>query len=57
MPRISADIVAIDAHVHLSDARALAARPQRAEQMAKYFKRGGRSCPWRRWPSSIDSAT
>lgn len=39
MPRISADIVAIDAHVHLSDARALAARPQRAEQMAKYFKR------------------
>ncbi len=45
MPRISSDIVAIDAHVHLSDARALAARPQRAEQMAKYFKRERRVVP------------
>ena len=45
MPRISPDIVAIDAHVHLSDARALAARPQRAEQMAKYFKKERRVVP------------
>lgn len=45
MPRISPDIVAIDAHVHLSDARALAARPQRAEQMATYFKKERRVVP------------
>ena len=45
MPRIRPDIVAIDTHVHLSDARALAARPQRAEQMAKYFKRERRVVP------------
>ncbi len=45
MHRIRPDIVAIDAHVHLSDARALAARPQRSEQMARYFKRERRVVP------------
>ena len=45
MSRISPDIVAIDAHVHLSDERALAARPQRSEQMARYFKRERRVVP------------
>ena len=45
MRRISPEVVAIDAHVHLSDERALAARPQRAEQMARYFKRERRVVP------------
>lgn len=45
MPRIAPDIVAIDTHVHLSDERALAARPQRSEQMARYFKRERRVVP------------
>jgi predicted TIM-barrel fold metal-dependent hydrolase len=45
MPRISPDIVAIDTHVHLSDERALAARPQRSAQMARYFKRERRVIP------------
>ncbi len=39
MTELAADIVAIDAHVHLSDARARAAKPLRSAQMARYFGR------------------
>ena len=45
MRTISDDIVAIDSHVHLSDERSRAARPQRAEQMARYFGRQRRVVP------------
>lgn len=37
MTELAADVVAIDAHVHLSDARARAAKPVRSAQMARYF--------------------
>jgi predicted TIM-barrel fold metal-dependent hydrolase len=42
---ISDDIVAIDTHVHLSDERSHAAKPQRANQMAQYFGRRRRVVP------------
>jgi predicted TIM-barrel fold metal-dependent hydrolase len=40
MPDLAANIVAIDTHVHLNDARAQAAKPVRNAQMSGYFGRG-----------------
>lgn len=39
MVMIADDVVAIDVHVHLDDERARSVKPQRAQQMARYFGR------------------
>jgi predicted TIM-barrel fold metal-dependent hydrolase len=45
MTELAPDIVAVDAHVHLSDARARAAKPVRSAQMARYFGREQKVVP------------
>lgn len=45
MRHLGSDITAVDAHVHLSDARARAAKPARTAQMARYFGRESQVVP------------
>ena len=45
MPALGAHVVAVDAHVHLAEARARAAKPVRTAQMARYFGREPKVVP------------